>query len=211
MSIINMLDNIREQTINKRFDIVLCELYNPAIHGFDSHSDPTVTGHYLTYCRFDSIAQPANENSERESDSDGTDNECFDEEDEEDEEIDPNIYDVAKFLKLTVQDEIIPFKDRAQHPFIRNYKSIIINEKYLKPEIAECVKLSGDECVAILKTFWLRIVQRTWKRVFAERKAMIELRRSPKALNYRERNGKWPLNCCRLPALKGMIRRPRKV
>jgi hypothetical protein len=38
--------------------------------------------------------------------------------------------------------------------------------KILHPEIAECIILTGGETVAILKTFWIRIIQRKWKKVF---------------------------------------------
>ena len=49
------------------------------------------------------------------------------------------------------------------HPFIRNYKNIISNTNYIKPEIAEIFYLSGDECISILKTFWIRIFVRNCK------------------------------------------------
>jgi hypothetical protein len=50
------------------------------------------------------------------------------------------------------------------HPYIRNYNHI--NRNILNIQIAEKIILKGGECVAILKTFWIRIIQRTWKRVF---------------------------------------------
>ena len=39
-------------------------------------------------------------------------------------------------------------------------------DKILQPEIAECIILSGEETIAILKTFWIKIIQRKWKKVF---------------------------------------------
>jgi hypothetical protein len=50
------------------------------------------------------------------------------------------------------------------HPCIRNYNNI--NKKLLNIQIAKKVILKGGECVAILKTFWIKIIQRTWKKVF---------------------------------------------
>jgi hypothetical protein len=38
--------------------------------------------------------------------------------------------------------------------------------KILQPEIAECIILSGGETIAVLKTFWIKIIQRKWKKVF---------------------------------------------
>ena len=53
------------------------------------------------------------------------------------------------------------------HPIIRNYINIITNKKYIQPEIAEVIYLSGQECVAVLKTFWFRIFQRICKKKIA--------------------------------------------
>jgi cytoplasmic iron level regulating protein YaaA (DUF328/UPF0246 family) len=50
------------------------------------------------------------------------------------------------------------------HPYIRNYNHI--NKNILNIQIAEKIILKGGECVAILKTFWIKIIQRTWKKVF---------------------------------------------
>ena len=61
-------------------------------------------------------------------------------------------------------------------------------------EIVQIAELSpGQEQVAYLKTFWLRIVQRCWKKVFKERKELLRKRSGLKALQERQRTGKWPL------------------
>ena len=36
------------QRIRRKFNLVLCELHNPVIHGFCENSDPEIRGHYLT-------------------------------------------------------------------------------------------------------------------------------------------------------------------
>ena len=50
------------------------------------------------------------------------------------------------------------------HPYIRNYNHI--NKNILSIQIAKNIILKGGESVAILKTFWIKIIQRTWKKVF---------------------------------------------
>jgi hypothetical protein len=50
------------------------------------------------------------------------------------------------------------------HNYIRNYNHI--NKNILNIQIAENIILKGGECIAILKTFWIRIIQRTWKKIF---------------------------------------------
>ena len=61
-------------------------------------------------------------------------------------------------------------KQVTPHAFIRNYKSIITNENYIQPEIAECHYLPGGECVCIKKTFWLRILQRKLKNWYKKKR-----------------------------------------
>jgi hypothetical protein len=95
-------------------------------------------------------------------------------------------------------DEITP------HNIFRNYRNIILTDN-IKPEIAECLYLSGGECVAILKTFWIKIIQRKWKNILEERKRIIKLRCQIRSILHREINGKWPQYCLKYPGLKGML------
>ena len=57
----------------------------------------------------------------------------------------------------------------------------------------------------VIKTFWLRIVQRTWKRIFRERQEMWRKRMSLAALRSREISGKYPLGIRVLPTIHGMV------
>ena len=90
------------------------------------------------------------------------------------------------------------------HNIFRNYRNII-RENYIKPEIAECIYLQDGESVCIIKTFWIRIIQRTWKRIFKERNNVIKNRSTIHALYYREINGKWPSYCYFYPSICGML------
>jgi hypothetical protein len=182
--------SVESSTIATRFQIVLCELHNPIIHGFDENSDPEVAGHYLIHSKYDSIIW----------DDKG------DHSDEEYEyEFETDIYNAMYHIKRHIRQYIVSSNLLSNHPFIRNYKTIVSNENYIKPEIVECLNLSGDECVAILKTFWLRLVQRAWKRVFAERKQVFSKRMRPDSLRHRETMGKWPSSCNKLPGIQGML------
>lgn len=74
-----------------------------------------------------------------------------------------------------------------------------------KVEIAQCVYLPSGFCISILKTHWIKIIQRVWKRIVGEKTAIIVLRCKPNALKYREIHGKWPVECSKMPSLKGML------
>jgi len=64
------------------------------------------------------------------------------------------------------------------HSTIRNYRNILTSPNYIKPEIAYCICLAGGEEICILKTFWIRIIQRTWKTIYKSRKEIITKEKS---------------------------------
>ena len=101
--------------------------------------------------------------------------------------------------------EMIRTNEYIYHPIINNYKNIISNRNYIQLEIIQRIYLKGDECVAILKTFWIRIIQKTWKKIYSLRKNIIEKRTKLNAILYSQIHGKWPDNCSQLPTLKGML------
>lgn len=56
----------------------------------------------------------------------------------------------------------------------------------------------------IIKTFWLKIIQRTWKRVYKEQKHFIIKCINPHSLLHRQLKGKW-INNKQIPSLRGML------
>ena len=62
-----------------------------------------------------------------------------------------------------------------------------------------------EEMVAYHKTFWLRIIQRKWKKIYKQRREIIKKRKLMKSLNIRSLYGKWPKGLCNIPKLCGML------
>ena len=83
--------------------------------------------------------------------------------------------------------------------------NIITRKNYIKPEITECIYLNTGHCVAILKTHWIRLIQKKWKNIIKERKTIIKKRCTVKSLRHREITGKWPDDCLFYPQLQGML------
>jgi hypothetical protein len=187
--------------INK---LVLCEIYNRAIHGFSAEfSDPAIDGQYL-------VIESFKPQGLYELDSDSQ-SDFSEDEDEINYDARPfSIHSVATFYQAKYIMFSKKYGNKIRHPFIRNYAKIISRESYIQPEIAQCFYLSGEEYVAVLKTFWLRLVQRRWKSVFALRKQVISKRRHPTAIFHRELTGKWPVDCVWFPSLRGMLSEIRK-
>ena len=91
-----------------KYNLVLCELHQTQIHGFDANeSDPNIFGHYLIISKL-------------------------------------NPYDREKFQIIIEMYKrkylyLVSSLHLNNHPFIRNNYSIVSNNKYIQPQIAECI------------------------------------------------------------------------
>ena len=63
-----------------------------------------------------------------------------------------------------------------------------------------------DRYIAIKKTFWLRLVQRRWKKISRERCDIWARRTHLSSLRYREIYGKYPVGLRVLPTIYGMMK-----
>jgi len=89
-----------------------------------------------------------------------------------------------------------------KHPIIRNYQHI---HRKMVPEITECIYLPTGECICIIKTMWIRLIQRTWKKIYKLRQETYALRSLPRNLFYRGITGSWPIECARSSSIRGML------
>ena len=188
MADVNELQELQRLQSHK-YNIVLCELYNKNIHGKTNQDN--VYGHYLCMhvSRTKSILEPYDEEFE----------ECDDEDNYE-----PHVYHAqtmhSDFYKDYCLENIKP------HNIIRNYNNIISKPDYIQPQIAEVIYLLPEgQCVAIIKTLWIKLVQRAWKRVFQARQNIIRMRLNINSIRYREMHGDWPYNCRYFPSINGMF------
>lgn len=143
--------------------LMLCELYNPKIHGKTEESDLNIESHYLVYDTFDPITKLSHSNGNT-SDADEYDSVAIVE------HLDDNLVtldDELTFLKKVYSN--LSDNYNIGHPSIRNYDKIIARPDYIRVEIGEYIILPSQETVAILKTFWLRIIQRKWRRLYKEK------------------------------------------
>ena len=156
--------------------LVLCELFNDKLHGFDDNSDQSVLGHYLISYNISRMVQ---------------ENELND------------LNDTKAILKMCKSQ--LNQQNNLTHSIIRNYNDIITRPHYIQLQIAKVIYLSGKECVAILKTFWIKLIQRTWKKIYKNKCTILALRKLPNSLFYKQIHNKWPDSCCILPSIKGLL------
>jgi hypothetical protein len=64
------------------------------------------------------------------------------------------------------------------HSTIQNYGVLLKSGAFVNPQIAKCMYLPSGELVAVLKTCYLKIFQRIWKRYYKQKMAELEERKS---------------------------------
>jgi hypothetical protein len=82
----------------------------------------------------------------------------------------------------------------------------IVRVENAKVHIMKLCILDDGTYSVLLKTHWLRIIQRHWKKVYAERKRVVRGRRNLANLRHREIYGKWPNGLNYFPGLNGMLK-----
>ena len=101
------------------------------------------------------------------------------------------------------------YETNLHHYIFQNYENMILKGNYIKPQIVEVLYLKDDRgfdyCVAIIKTFWIKIIKRTCKNIYKKREEINCKRSSISSLHYKEIHGKWPDNCIQYPGLRGML------
>ena len=198
-----------------KFNLVLCELHLPSLHGKTNNSCPIIETHFLLIDKFDGLTGVLlDEYNGYNGYATDSDHESFASDSEEeinpaddDDGFDDNNPNYINSLKAIQQLYSIEYQNMRSisHPIIRNYSNIIRRANYIKPEIGLCIELHTHEQIVIIKTMWLKIIQRKWKKVFAERKRLLKERCLPAALYSRMMTGKWPTYCLVLPGLNGML------
>lgn len=202
------------QNINgsTKFSYVLCELHYHPIHGKTRDSCPTIDGHFLIIDIFDGktgiVLNELENYTEYDTDNEDTSSLTEDEDyDEDDEENTATKITHIQSLYRTNYEEISLNRqyNNIPHKIIRNYHNIISQPNYIRPEIAECFVLPTLEYIAIIKTIWIRLIQRKWKSIFAERKQIQKSRMCLSSISSRQITGIWPKHCQILPGIKGML------
>jgi len=207
----------KKTRIRSKYYIGICELHHDLLHGFNESSSPQIKGHYLLMEKFGNFHQYIvndvyncryYDDNDRDDiddrDDDGeleNSNSSIVDSDDEVENDNPKLIDLYRY-KYSILLKSPTFMNNC-HSIIRNYHNIIKSFYYIQPHIVECVYLPGGECVAILKTFWLKIVQRTWKRVYKQRMAMLC---SVPIMRLREiSSGGFVYEKIHIPGLRGML------
>ena len=74
-----------------------------------------------------------------------------------------------------------------------------------KVEIMQLHILEDSTYSVIIKTFWLKIIQRKWKKIYQIRRRVLENRLQLTSLYHREVHGDWPVHMRTMPGLHGLM------
>ena len=146
----------------------ICEIYHPKIHGNTSSSNININLHYIVHCIVeldDFMMKPRSVNNVN---------------------IEQTNYELILDYLFRLYNKINTPKRYIKHPSIENYDAIIRKNNYIRIDIIETHTLDGMEEVAILKTHWLRLVQRKWKRLYKNKKEILKKKMSWYYLKKRE-------------------------
>jgi hypothetical protein len=169
--------NFKNSKNYSKYKLLVCEIFNKNIHGITRESDPNINGQFIVIEKF---------------------------------KINKNIQINYLFEKINKHCKWAngfynKHFEKLGDNYITNYSNIIKDSNYIKPEIGEIYYLSGDECVCVIKTFWLKIIQRTWKKIFKIRQQIIKRRFRPDSILYMQITGKWHEECVYMPSIRGML------
>jgi len=81
----------------------------------------------------------------------------------------------------------------------------IIYGQYKKIDIIKLDIEADGFYNVILKTYWIRLIQRHWKKYFIERNKVLKKRCSIYSINHKMIYGKYPINQRVLPGLNGLL------
>ena len=119
------------------------------------------------------------------------------------------LYKYNSFRKIFVLTNAISAKSFLKFSYRDTLKYLyiysIMRTSNPKIEIFSLIKLPDDSYSVILKTHWLRIIQRNWKRIFKERAEILLKRRSVKSLYFLQITGRYPEGLNSMPSIHGML------
>ena len=89
------------------------------------------------------------------------------------------------------------------YQYLQNYSTLQLYSP--KIEIMQLHITSDFVYSIVIKTFWLRIIQRHWKRTFRARQEMLQKRMTIQSLKIYELTSKFPQHLRNLPEINGML------
>jgi len=112
-------------------------------------------------------------------------------------------YDTILLVNSVSTNAFLRYSFNRIYSYLSKYS--IVHMQNARVHIMKLDILSDGTYSVILKTHWLRLIQRHWKKVFKERTLIIKKRCSIKNLLSREVHGHYATGLNRMPNINGML------
>jgi hypothetical protein len=111
---------------------------------------------------------------------------------------------LPRFMDISVSPST--FFQFAYHEIVRYLRFYSIHWRPIKPtvDILQLI-IINQEYQVIQKTYWLRLVQRHWRKIYQEQQRVWQIRKSSMNLRHRELCGRNLYGGNSLPGLQGMM------
>ena len=111
---------------------------------------------------------------------------------------------LPRFMDISVSPST--FFQFTYHEIVRYLRFYSIHWRPIKPtvDILQLI-IINQEYQVIQKTYWLRLVQRHWRKTYQEQQRVWQIRKSSKNLHHRELYGRNLYGGNSLPGLQGMM------
>uniref|UniRef100_A0A6C0LT29 Uncharacterized protein n=1 Tax=viral metagenome TaxID=1070528 RepID=A0A6C0LT29_9ZZZZ len=87
--------------------------------------------------------------------------------------------------------------------YLQEYSVIYMSDPRI--EIMKLYILQDETYTVSIKTYWIRLIQRHWKKIISTRKLIYKMRGAIRSLYYFELHGRYPDGLNTLPTLYGML------
>tara|TARA_B110000967_G_C18652839_1_gene444248 strand:- start:105 stop:776 length:672 start_codon:yes stop_codon:yes gene_type:complete len=129
-------------------------------------------------------------------------------------ENDDNIYHAISissriYFKHSYNDIINYLNMFSSYNCFNYYKNVFYRHSSGNIDIMKSIVIQKDNLpyyTVILKTHWIRLIQRHWKRVYKLQKYIIKQRSKIENIRFREVHGLFPKNISYIPNLKGLLK-----
>jgi len=110
------------------------------------------------------------------------------------------------FLMLTTVSPKTFYKYQYYHvlKYLYYYSSVRLLNPTL--DIMQLKILDDGTYSVVLKTHWIRLIQRHWRKIVGQRMEVIKSRKKVASICWRQTTGRWPHGLNILPGIKGMLR-----
>ena len=119
------------------------------------------------------------------------------------------LYKYNSYRKLLILTNSVSAKSFLKFSYVDILKYLYFYSilRTMSPKIEIfCLSILPDESYSvIIKTHWIRIIQRNWKRIFKERNEILLKRRSVPALYNLQISGRYPAGLNSMPSIHGML------